>query len=110
MAKVKALFFIPKADNDGRSLDAEISELEMELTLAFAGWTCQGYVEGQYKMADGATTKDVNACYFAVMDESRLGELEAILQAFILKTQQEAIYLEIQRHIEFRFVKRGADR
>ena len=106
MAKVKAVFFIPKSDNDGRSLDAEIKELEMELTLTFAGWTCQGYVAGQYKMADGTCTSDVNAAYFAVLDEARIDELVEILKGFISKTRQEAIYLEIHRNVEFRFVKR----
>lgn len=107
MAKVKAVFFIPSNDNDGRSLEAEIKELEMELTLNFAGWTCQGYVAGQYRIADGSCTSDVNASYFAVLEETRINELEEILQGFIEKTQQEAIYLEIHRNVEFRFVKRG---
>src|ERR1017187_4850461 len=105
MAKVKAVFFIPTADNDGRLLDAEIKDLEMELTVTFTGWTCQGYVEGQYMMSDGTSTGDINASYFVVFEESRIQELMDILRAFKAKTLQEAIYLEIHRNVEFYFIK-----
>lgn len=104
MTKVKAVFFVPTVDNDGRELDAEIDDLEMELTLTFAGWTCQGYVQGKYKMADGSHADDVNASYFVVFEESRIHELKEILRAFKKKTLQEAIYLEIHRDVEFHLI------
>ena len=106
MEKVKAVFYLPKLDNNGRSLKTEIKELEMELTLRFAGWTCQGYVTGHYRMADGSSAKDVNASYFVIMEKARIDELKELLHGFIKKMQQEAIYLEIQKEVEFYLVLR----
>ncbi|MSU78222.1 MAG: hypothetical protein EXS16_09005 [Gemmataceae bacterium] len=101
MASVKAMFFLPNEDNDGRSLEEEIRELEMELTFTFAGWTCAGYVAGHYRMADGTGASDVNSSYFVVLDESRIDVLAEILKNFMDGTTQEAIYLEIHRNVEF---------
>ena len=39
-----------------------------------------------------------------MLDEARVAELEAILREFKSKTLQEAIYLEVQRGVEFRFL------
>src|SRR5262245_21263527 len=58
MAKVKATFFVPLIDNDGRALDDEIDALEMELHVHFVGWTLLGYVRGGYQMADGTRRLD----------------------------------------------------
>ncbi len=104
---MKVVFFVPVKDNDGRPLQAEIDDLEMELIITFVGWTFQGYVKGYYRMLDGSRSIDVNASYFIVIEESRLGELIAILEGFLKGTLQEAIYLEIQRNLEFRFITRG---
>lgn len=107
MAKVKFVFFVPVKDNNGRPLQAEIDDLEMDLTIHFVGWTFQGYVRGYYRMADGTPCMDVSASYFIAMERSRLDELVGILQTFVNKTCQEALYLEIHDKIEFRFVTRG---
>ncbi len=107
MAKVKVTFFVPIRDNDGRPLQAEIDDLEMELIVTFVGWTFQGYVKGSYRMSDGGRSLDVNASYFIVIEESRLNELVAILEAFLNETMQEALYLEIQRDFEFKLITRG---
>jgi len=104
MASVKALFYIPLRDNDGRSLADETAELEIDLFVRFAGWTFQGYVKGTYRMADGARALDESGAYFVILDESRVGELEQALRDFKAKTQQEAIYLEIQRDVDVRFI------
>ena len=39
-----------------------------------------------------------------VLEEDRVPELEAVLREFKAQTLQEAIYLEIQRGVEFRFL------
>src|SRR5436309_7928071 len=97
MAQVKAVFYIPLRDNDGRSLAHETDDLEVELFLQFGGWTFQGYMKGTYRMADGTRALDESGAYFVVLEESRIGELERALRDFKSKTQQEAIYLEVQR-------------
>lgn len=107
MAKVKFVFFVPVKDNNGRPLQAEIDDLEMDLTIHFVGWTFQGYVRGYYRMSDGTPCMDVSASYFISAERSRLDDLVQVLQAFINKTIQEALYLEIQDNIEFRFITRG---
>jgi hypothetical protein len=104
MAMVKAVFYIPLWDTDGRSLARETDELEVELFLRFGGWTFQGYVKGAYRMADGTRALDESGAYFVVFDEARVGELEQALRDFKGKTQQEAIYLEIQRDVDVRFI------
>lgn len=73
------------------------------------GWTFLGYVEGAYRRADGTQSLDKSAAYIAVVDEDRLGDLERILLDFRSKTLQEAIYLEVQHGVDFRFL-RGEER
>lgn len=46
MARLKALFYLPLRDNDGRELTEEIETLEAEVFVRFSGWTFQGYVKG----------------------------------------------------------------
>lgn len=104
MADVKAVFFVPLRDNDGRDLVAEIDEMEAELFVQFAGWTFQGYVKGAFQMADGSRSLDESAAYAVVLDEQAIGDLEQILREFKGKTKQEAIYLEIHRDIDIRFI------
>jgi biopolymer transport protein ExbD len=55
-------------------------------------------------MADGTRALDESGAYFVVLDESRIGELEQALRDFKSKTQQDAIYLEIQRDVDVRFI------
>lgn len=105
MAKVKAIFYLPVQDNDGRSLNPEIKEILTEIFLRFLGWTCMGYYKGAFKMSDGTQSLDKSGAYSVVLDESRVDELEQVLREFKNKTTQEAIYLEIQRNIDFRFIR-----
>lgn len=44
MAQVKAVFFLPLLDNDGRDLSAERGVVEDELFMLFVGWTFLGLV------------------------------------------------------------------
>ncbi|MBI1918270.1 MAG: hypothetical protein HYS12_26560 [Planctomycetes bacterium] len=105
MAQVKAVFYIPLRDTDGRDLAGELKDLEMELYLHFVGWTSLGYIRGAYQMADGTQSLDESEAFALILEEARLPELEQILLDFKGKTKQEAIYLEVQRHIEVRFLK-----
>ena len=105
MGKIKAVFYIPLADNDGRDLEAEIEELEFYLYAQFVAWTDNGLVTGTYQMPDGSRSDDVHTVYSIYMDESRLTELQELLRTFKKKTIQDAIYLEIQRNIEVQLVK-----
>lgn len=104
MANVKAVFYLPVEDNTGRDLTAEIEDTRMELYVRFVGWTFQGYVKGAYQMSDGSQQIDDSQSYMVILDEARVGELEQILRDFKAKTTQEAIYLEVQRNIDVRFI------
>jgi hypothetical protein len=104
MAQVKAVFYVPRKDNDGRDLRAEIEDLRAEMFLRFLAWTFLGYVTGAYRMADGTQALDVSASYAVVLDEVHLPELEQVLREFKGKTLQEAIYLEVLRDVEVRLV------
>ena len=101
----KATFFLPLRDNDGRDLSAEQQEVRKRLFDLFDGWTLIGYFEGAFRMQDGSQSLDKSAAYMVVLEEGRIGELEDVLRAFKAKTLQEAIYLEVQRGVEFRFVR-----
>src|SRR5215471_9685001 len=100
MGRVKAVFYIPLKDNDGRDLSVETDELRVELYVRFVGWTFLGYVKGAYRMADGSRALDESGAYVVVLEESRVPELEQVLRDFKAKTLQEAIYLEIQRDVD----------
>ena len=52
----------------------------------------------------GQSPLDESGAYKVILDESRLPELEQILRDFKAKTSQEAIYLEIQRDVDVRFI------
>src|SRR5438067_565939 len=105
MAQVKALFYVPRKDNDGRDLASEIEELETEVYAHFDGWTFRGNVRGAYRMDDGTLSTDVSRAYEVVLDDSRIPELEQLLRDFRSQTLQEAFYLEIQRNLDVRFVQ-----
>jgi hypothetical protein len=105
MAQVKALFYLPLKDNNGRDLGTDIEEVRTELYLRFVGWTFLGYVKGAYRMADGTQALDESSAYMVILDEARLPELEQVLRDFKSKTLQEAIYLEIQRDVDVRFIR-----
>jgi hypothetical protein len=55
-------------------------------------------------MADGSHSEDESAAYSVVVEETRIDELRRILLEFKSKTEQEAIYLEIQRNVEVLFL------
>lgn len=105
MAQVKALFYVPLKDNDGRELTAESEDLRTELYVRFVGWTFLGYVKGAYRMADGTQALDESGAYVVILDDSRLPELEQVLRDFKSKTLQAAIYLEIHRDVDVRFIR-----
>ncbi len=100
----KATFFLPLLDNDGRDLSAEQQEVRKKVYDLFDGWTFLGYVERAFRMKDGTQALDRRAASVVVLEEGRVGESEAVLREFRSKTLQEAIYLEMQRGVDFRFL------
>ena len=104
MAKVKAAFFLPLRDNDGRELDGEIKAAEVELYATVVGFTRSGDVTGAYQMADGTIAEDQSRSYFVVLDESRLEEVKDVLRRFKAKTTQEALYFEVQYNTVVDFI------
>jgi hypothetical protein len=105
MARVKALFYLPVKDNDGRDLVAEIEDVRMELYLRFVGWTFLGFVKGAWRMTDGTQALDESEAYVVVLVEGRVPELEAVLRDFKSRTHQEAVYLEIHHQVEIRLIQ-----
>jgi hypothetical protein len=104
MTQVKLVFYLPLRDNDGRTLYAEIADAEQELFNRFAGWTMVGVVKGMYMMADKTPAFDEGNAYELVTEDTRVSEVETILLAFKARTTQEAIYFEIIRNTEVRFL------
>lgn len=105
MTMVKAIFYVPLWDNDGSSLRSKIDDLEFILYAHFVGWTKHGIATGAFRMSDGSRSDDTHVVFYVVLDELRVNELEEILIEFKKATLQESIYLEIQRSVEFRFLK-----
>jgi hypothetical protein len=95
VAQVKAVFLLPLADNDGRSLSAEVATAEAELYRLFGRWTRRGPVSGTYKMPDGSQALDHSYEYTILLEDFQLPELERVLKTFRAKTKQDAIYLEL---------------
>lgn len=104
MAQVKAVFFLPLLDNDGRDLTVERGTVEDELFMLFVGWTFLGLVQGAYRMTDGTRSIDEHRAYAVMLDDTRLPELEDVLRRFKANTTQEAIYLEVQHNTEMRLI------
>ncbi|MBX9581315.1 MAG: hypothetical protein K2X87_13480 [Gemmataceae bacterium] len=104
MARVKATFYLPIADNDGRDLEPGHEVVRQGVFAMCDGWTYPGDVNGAFRMADGSPSFDRSAEYIVVLDESQVGELVELLRAFKSFTLQEAIDLGIQRGVEFLFV------
>ncbi len=104
MAKLKAVFFLPLFDNDGRDLALEISDLEFEVFTSFEAFTRTGLVTGAYLMADGQRVHDELWSYFVVLDEARVPVLQEIVAGFKAKTNQEAIYFELQYNSVVTFI------
>jgi hypothetical protein len=104
MSSVKATFFLPLRDNDGRDLSQEISDVEDECFLAFGAWTLSGYFKGVWRMESGERKIDTSAAYMVILSEDRVEELEEILRRFKAKTLQEAIYLELEHDVDLRLI------
>lgn len=101
---VKAVFYLPVEDNNGRDLRVEIAEVEDALFAKFNGYTFLGHVKGAFRMSDGTQSLDTHAAYMVGLDDANISYLEEILMNFKDSTLQESIYLEIQRQVEFRFL------
>lgn len=104
MSQIKAIFYLPIEDNDGRDLEVEIGDVEDEVYARFDGISSLGYVTGAYRMADASKALDTNVAFAVVLDESEIGDLERILLEFKGRTLQETLYLEIQRNVDVRFI------
>ena len=107
MAIVKAVFYLPLLDNDGRDLAAEIEDTLDQVYSQFGAWTWQGNVRGVFRMADGSRSEDTLSAYIVFLDEGLLVDLERVLRDFKIQTTQEAIFLEIQRDTELRLIRYG---
>jgi len=75
MALVKATFFLPLRDNDGRDLTAESVIVMMKLFNHFDGWTYLGEVRGAFRMPDGTESLDESKAYLVILDEARFRNL-----------------------------------
>lgn len=104
MAPVKATFFLPLRDNDGRDLGEAINTVEEECFLLFGAWTMAGFFKGVWRMESGERQVDTSAAYMVVLDEDQLPELEALLKRFKAGTTQEAIFLEVVHDIDVRWL------
>ncbi len=104
MKHVKATYYLPLADNDGRSLAAEIAEVEDAVFDSFGSWTLSGFFKGVWRMESGERKFDTSAVYVVILERSQVEKLRAILMRFKQKTVQEAIYLEILEGVELTLV------
>lgn len=104
MSSVKATFFLPLRDNDGKDLSQQIEEVEDECFLAFGAWTLSGFFKGAWRMGTGERRIDTSAAYMIVLRSDQIEELEEILRRFKAKTSQEAIYLEIEHDVDLRLI------
>ena len=104
MAKVKATFYLPLQDNDGRDLSNEIEEVENRCFVAFNGWTLVGYFKGAWKMKTGEQSVDTSVVYHVILENEQLHILEKMLLEFKKKAKQEAMYLEIEHQTDIRFL------
>jgi hypothetical protein len=102
---IKAVFYLPLRDIGGRDLRPSIRRLRQKLYRRFYGYTHLGTVKGAYRMPDGSRAVDKCAAYMVALEEDRISELETLLRDFRNSTQQDAIYLEVCRNVEVRFIK-----
>ena len=104
MSYVKATFFLPLRDNDGRDLSREIAEVEDECFLEFGAWTLSGHFKGVWRMESGERKIDTSAAYMILLPEDQLGTLEDMLRRFKAQTTQEALLLEVEHNVDFRLI------
>jgi hypothetical protein len=102
--RIKATFYLPLKDNDGRDLIEEITEVEDRCFIAFGAWTLVGFFKGVWRIASGDRAVDTSAVYSMVLEQDRLPQLEQILRGFKSRTSQEAMYLEIEHNVELRLL------
>lgn len=100
----KATFLLPLRDNEDRDLVDEIAAVQKELALQFSGWTQDAIVKGAYRMDDGSESLDRSARYLVILEEDRVGEVEAILLQFEKAAAQERIYWEVQHNVDIRWL------
>jgi hypothetical protein len=60
--------------------------------------------QGKLSDASGVAAIDESAWYSVVIDERQIPDIESVLRTFKEKTTQEAIYFEIQRDIDMRYI------
>lgn len=104
MRQVKATFYLPLKDNDGRDLSAEIREVENQCFIRFGAWALSGYFRGAWKMDGGERQIDTSAAYNVILTEDLVEELETVLKVFKSKTCQEAMYLELNYDVDLRLL------
>ena len=104
MAQIKATFYLPVKGNNGEDLQSEIAAVEDLCFEKFSGWTMSGYFKGTWRMETGEKSLDTSAVYQVILDKTDVPELEKILQRFKAQTSQEAMYLELDRNVEVRFL------
>ena len=64
---LKATFYLPLKDNDGRDLSGEIAQVEEACFLDFGAWTLSGYFKGVWRLQSGEQKVDTSAVYTVVL-------------------------------------------
>ena len=82
MAIVKATFFLPVRDNDGRSLRAGIQSVEDSLLFALKGYTRTKRLGGEIDPSDATPVGKQYLGYWVWIDEEKLDRLKEILLNF----------------------------
>lgn len=100
MAEVKATFYLPVRDNDGRDLSTEVDRVEDRLFDSFGTWTRVGLFKGAWRMKSGERKLDTSVVYTVIIDEGELPQLREILQEYKSSTTQEVILLELVHDVD----------
>jgi hypothetical protein len=92
----EATILIPLAYNDGTCVSWQmLQSIYDEIYLAFHGWTIEDTVQGAYRMQSGQKRVEELQKVSVVLDESQIGELEAMVRRWCAKLGQETILLKI---------------
>lgn len=91
---IKCTILIPTQDNEGKNLDQEYNEILDCLYETFGGWTVEGFVNGAYRLENGAKAYDTSYRVTIIVENARVGELERELPAFARQLRQETLYYE----------------
>lgn len=100
MAQVKATFYLPVRDNDGRDLTSEIDRVEDRLFDSFGTWTRVGLFNGAWRMKTGERKLDTSVVYMVIIDDSDLNVLREIIHEYKANTSQEVILLELVHDVD----------